>query len=100
MLTQDQINAFLAAAAFENSLGSSVDPDDAPFSQASIAATRETLANFRCGAASGSVEKIEKTPLGDLHIFRGCQPHGKNTRRGDLMVMDFGDVRAAQFSEN
>ena len=98
MLTEEQENTFRAAAAFENSLGSSTDPDDAPFASSSVAATRETLSDFRTGAAAGSVEEVEKTPFGDLHIFRRCQPHGKGTQRGDLFVMDFGDVRAAYFS--
>lgn len=98
MLTAEQTRQFSRATAFWNCgdadsrIATLVDPED-------VIATRETLHDFRIGAASKSVEKIEHTPCGDLHIFAGCQPHGKGTPRGDLFVMDFGDARAAHFVE-
>ncbi len=94
MLHETQIRTFLTALAFESSLGSSVDPDDAPISADSVVGTRDTLDHFRAG---GGVEKIEETPHGALHIFCGCQPNGKGSCRGTLYVMDFGDIRAASF---
>ena len=96
MLTQQQREDFSKALTFwncgdeNNEIAVLVEPED-------VVATRDALADFKSGAAlTAKRYTIEKTPRGDLHKWEGVQAR-KGARRGDLFVMDFGDVRAAWF---
>lgn len=51
------------------------------------------------GAAKGGKPEHEDTPFGKLYVWKGVQPQGAGTKRGDLYVMDFGGARAAYFQQ-
>ena len=76
MLTQDQITKFVEAA---DEAGYGIDEND-------VDATRDTLSQFE--EHQGAVERKEDT---GLHIWFARKIRGQ---KRDLLVMDFGDVRA------
>jgi hypothetical protein len=102
MLNQDQKTTFCKATAFINSCGDVVKAEEFDFygicdSVSNVAETRDTLEDFKAGSAKGGIPSNEETPFGKLHIWKGAQPEGAGSKRGDLYVMDFGDARAAYF---
>lgn len=106
MLTQEQRDTFRKAAASWNQCGSSeVDIDDVISSDARVVETRDTLENFfdakgrrlkRDGSRPDIPFEQEETAFGTIFVWRDAQSR-KGARRGMLIVMDFGDARAAYF---
>ena len=96
MLTQNQITAFRMATAAHN-LGHHEEDatlDEALCNEDEVVHTRDTAAAFI--ASHGRPDQCENYKSGDLLVWNKVQTR-KGARRGDLYVMDFGDVRAAYF---
>lgn len=70
--------------------------DDAGYgvSQKTIANTHETLADFIAVWGEGSTDRDIELPH---RVWKDVQKNGKNTARGTLIVLDFGDIRIANF---
>lgn len=107
MLNQSQRDQFrLALAAESNYLVTDVNALDIDeiILDSDIVETRETVEDFfsangrklsrRDGKPTG--EELLKTIVGDLFKWSGVQSR-RGKRRGNLFVMDFGDVRACYF---
>ncbi len=108
MLTQQQRDTFRLALASYNNLGGEVDATDIDdvCSDNQIVETRETIDDFfaargrrldRNGNRPATPYEQEATAHGVIYVWRNVQSRPGMTR-GNLHVMDFGDVRACYFS--
>jgi hypothetical protein len=97
MLTKDQINTFCLATSANNIGGYEEDAtiDAARCNAEEVVSTHDTLADFT--AKWGLLYDVEEYSFGKLRLWHGIQVR-KGACRGDLMIMDFGDVRAAYFT--
>lgn len=106
MLTQDQRDTFRKAAASWNCCGDAdVDIDDMVTADEKVVETRDTVEDFfskngrrlkRDGSRPETPFELEQTAYGPIYVWSDVQSRpGK--RRGTLLVMDFGDARAAYF---
>jgi hypothetical protein len=63
-------------------------------SQDTIANTRETIADFQAVWGEGKVDRDIELPN---RVWHDVQKNGKGTGRGTLVVIDFGEIRIANF---
>lgn len=70
--------------------------DDAGYavSESTLATTRDTITDFQDTWGPGT----EDPSISRRHrVWRDIQKNGKGTPRGTLIVIDFGDMRVANF---
>ncbi len=97
-LTSDQRETFVAAIGFQNcgaaDRASAVDNGLNMMDLADVVSTHETVADFQSTHREG---REVRTPFGALRVWSGVQL-GRGKTRGELFLMDFGNVRAAHFT--
>ena len=96
-LTETKIDDFRLATAVVNCNGYEEDAtlEQALCSPDEVVETRQTLADFI--RDRGKPTSSEKYSFATIYIWEN-QQSCKGKRRGDLYVVDFGDLRAAYFS--